>query len=148
MLLSCNSHLDKVFSINLSGKVFIFQDFNAHHKGWLNLSWGTDRPGEIFCYFQPISSNLTQIGTFPTWIWDWFAQSCPVPVQLSFILVFLSVCVASLAHRINVFSLYQQNKGKGKRKFIQASNCCKKFIETVKLAYANKAKDFITFQKL
>ena len=27
-----------VFSINLSGKVFIFKDFNADHKDWLNFS--------------------------------------------------------------------------------------------------------------
>ena len=33
-------------------------------------------------------------------------------------------------------------------KFRQASNCCKKVLEAVKLAYANKTKESIFFQKL
>ena len=33
-------------------------------------------------------------------------------------------------------------------RFKQASNCCKKVLEAAKLAYANKTKESITFQKL
>ena len=33
-------------------------------------------------------------------------------------------------------------------KFRQATNCCKRILEAAKLAYANKAKESITFQKL
>ena len=32
-------------------------------------------------------------------------------------------------------------------KFRQASNCCKWILKAAKLAYANKAKEFFTFQK-
>ena len=32
--------------------------------------------------------------------------------------------------------------------FTQASNCCKRFLETAKLKYANKTKESITSQKL
>ena len=35
-----------------------------------------------------------------------------------------------------------------KVKFRQASNCCKRFLEAAKLAYANKTKESITSQKL
>ena len=35
--------------INPSANVFVFGDFNAHHKDWLTYSDGTDRPGEV-CY--------------------------------------------------------------------------------------------------
>ena len=37
------SNIDEVFSINPSGNVFVFGDFNAHHKDWLTYSGGTDR---------------------------------------------------------------------------------------------------------
>ena len=35
-----------------------------------------------------------------------------------------------------------------KVKFRQASNCCKRFLEAAKLAYANKTEESITSQKL
>ena len=46
---SVSSNIDKVFSINPSANVFVFGDFNVHHKDWLTFSGGTDRPGEL-CY--------------------------------------------------------------------------------------------------
>ena len=55
--------------------MFVFGDFNVHHKDWLTYSGGTDRPGEL-CYNFSISSNLTKMVNFPTWIPDWFSQSC------------------------------------------------------------------------
>ena len=60
---------DEPLSINLSANVFIFEDFNVHHKDWLIFSGGTDRPGEL-CYNFSISNNLTQIVNFPTRIPD------------------------------------------------------------------------------
>ena len=33
-----------------AANVFIFGDFNIHHKDWLTYSGGTDRPGEL-CYY-------------------------------------------------------------------------------------------------
>ena len=45
--------------------------------------------------------------------------------------------------------MYQQNKSsESKIKFRQASNRCKRVLEAVKLAYANKTKESITSQKL
>ena len=38
-----------VLSINLSADVFVFGDFDIHHKGRLTFSGGIDRPGEP-CY--------------------------------------------------------------------------------------------------
>ena len=55
--------------INPSANVFVFGDFNVHHKDWLTDSGGTDRPGEL-CYNFSISNDLTQIVNFPTWIPD------------------------------------------------------------------------------
>ena len=46
---SISSNIDEVLSINPSANVFVFGDFNVHHKDWLTYSGGTDRPGE-FCY--------------------------------------------------------------------------------------------------
>ena len=59
---SISSNIDKVLSINLSA-VFVFGDFNVHHKDWLTYSGGTDRPGEL-CYNFSISNDLTQMVNF------------------------------------------------------------------------------------
>ena len=68
--------------INPSANVFVFGDFNVHHKDWLTYSGGTDRPGEL-CYNFSISNNLTQIVNFPTWIPDYESHS---PALLDFFL--------------------------------------------------------------
>ena len=62
---SISSTTDEVLSINPSANVFVFEDFNVHHKDWLTYSGGTDRPGEL-CYNFSISNDLTQIFNFPT----------------------------------------------------------------------------------
>ena len=66
---SISSNIDEVLSINLSANMFVFEDFNVHHKDWLTYSGGTDRPGELYYNFS-ISDDLTQIVNFPTWIPD------------------------------------------------------------------------------
>ena len=66
---SISSNIDEVLSINPSANVFVFGDFNVHHKDWLTYSGGTDRPGEL-CYNFSISNDLTQIVNFPTRIPD------------------------------------------------------------------------------
>ena len=48
-------------STNPSANVFVFGDFNVHHKDWLIYSGGTDRPGNF-----SISNDLTQLVNFPT----------------------------------------------------------------------------------
>ena len=42
-------HTDEVISINPPTNVFVFGDFNAHHKDQLTYPSGTDRPVEL-CY--------------------------------------------------------------------------------------------------
>ena len=64
----------EVLSINSSANVFVFGDFNFHHKNWLSYSGGTDRPGEI-CYKFSISNDLTQKVNFPTQIPDFDSHS-------------------------------------------------------------------------
>ena len=39
---SISSNIDEVLSINPSANVFVFGDFNVHHKDWLNYSGGAD----------------------------------------------------------------------------------------------------------
>ena len=66
---SISSNIDEVLSINPSANVFVFGDFNVHHKDWLTYSGGTDRPGEL-CYNFSISNDLTQMINFRSWIPD------------------------------------------------------------------------------
>ena len=65
---SISSNIDEVHSVN-SAAVFVFGDFNVHHKNWLVYSCGTDRPGEL-CYNFSISNDLTQMVKFPSRIPD------------------------------------------------------------------------------
>ena len=72
---SISSKIDEFLPINPSAIVFVFVGFNVHQKDWLTYSGGTDRSGE-HCYNFSISDDLTQMINFPTWIPDWFSQSC------------------------------------------------------------------------
>ena len=49
--------------------MFLFGDFNDHHKDWLTYAGETDRSGEL-CKSFSISKNLTQMANFPTLIPD------------------------------------------------------------------------------
>ena len=64
---SISPNIDEVLSINPSANVFVFVDFNVHHKGWLTYSGGTDEPGEL-CYNFPIAmacyNGFPSIGKF------------------------------------------------------------------------------------
>ena len=61
--------LDEVLSIKPSANVFVFREFNVHHMNWLNYPGGTNRPGELCCYFSS-TNDLTQKVNFPTRIPD------------------------------------------------------------------------------
>ena len=65
---SISSNIDEVLSINPSA-VFVFGDFNVHHKDWLTYSGGTDQPSEL-CYNFSFSNDLPQMVSFPTRIPD------------------------------------------------------------------------------
>ena len=77
---SISSNIDAVLSINPSANVFVFADFNVHHKDWLTYSGGTDRPGEL-CYNFSISNDLTQMVNLPTRIPDCDSHR-PAPLNL------------------------------------------------------------------
>ena len=66
---SISSSIDEVLSIKPSANVFVFGEFNVHHKDWLFYSGGTDRPGQL-CYNFSISNDLTQMVNVPMWISD------------------------------------------------------------------------------
>ena len=72
---SISSKIDEFLPINPSANVFVFGDFNVHHKDWLTYSGGTDRSDE-HCYNFSISNDLTQMINFRTWIPDCDSQSC------------------------------------------------------------------------
>ena len=66
---SISSNIDEILSINPSAKVFVFEDFNIHHKDWITYSGVTDRPDEL-CYNVCILNDFTQMVNFPTRILD------------------------------------------------------------------------------
>ena len=48
---SISSNIDEVLSLSPSANVFVFGDFNVHHKDWLTYSGGADRSAEL-CYIS------------------------------------------------------------------------------------------------
>ena len=71
---SISSNIDEVLSIDPSANVFVFRDFNVHHKDWLTYSGGTDQPDELYYNFS-FSNDFTQMVNFPTGILDLFLTS-------------------------------------------------------------------------
>ena len=62
---------------------------------------------------------------------------------------FSIACAPAEVHRNHFFRLYQQNKSsESEVKFSQTRNHFKSVLEAVKLAYANKTNESITFQRL
>ena len=92
---SISSKIDEVLSINPSANVFVFGDFNVHHKDWLTYSGRTDRHGEL-CYNFSISMALLRWLTFllgsptviPTVLLFWIYLFLLMPV---FVLQWLSL---------------------------------------------------------
>ena len=67
--------------------MFLFRDFNVHHKNSLTYSDGSDRPGEL-CYNFSTSNDLTQLVNFPTQI-----PTVTHTIVLFFIYLFLLMLV-------------------------------------------------------
>ena len=58
---------------------------------------------------------------------------------------FSAACAAAMVHRGHFFRLHQKDRSSAyKVKFRQASNHCKRVLQAVKLAYANKTKESTT----
>ena len=64
-----SSNIDEILSISPSANVFVFGNFNIHHKDWLTDSGGNDRPGEL-CYNFSVSNDFTKMVNFHTRIPD------------------------------------------------------------------------------
>ena len=64
-----SSNIDQIFLINPSANVFVFGDFNVHHKDWVTYSGEIERPGEL-CYNFSTSNDLTQMVNVPSGIPD------------------------------------------------------------------------------
>ena len=79
-----SSDIDEVLSINPSANVFVFGNFNAHHKDWLTYSGGAERPDELLQFFY-----LKII--LPRW--------------LTFLFIFLTVTLTALLIWISFFLL-------------------------------------------
>ena len=94
---SASTNMDEVFLINLSANVFVFGDFNIHHKDLLNYSGGTNRSSELFYNFC-ISNDLTHMVNFPTRIPDCDLHS---PALLVFFLSSdVSICSTMAFHSL------------------------------------------------
>ena len=102
---SISSNIDEILSINPSANVFVFGDFNVHHKDWLTYSGGTDRPGEL-CYNFSISNDLTQIVNFPTRIPDCDSHS-PALLDLFLLMLVFVLQWLSLQWEILIMLLSQ-----------------------------------------
>ena len=62
---------------------------------------------------------------------------------------FSAAFVPAIVHRNYFFHLYKKDiSPASKVKFRQASNCCKRALESSRLAYSNKTNESITYQKL
>ena len=60
-----SSKVYEVLWINPSANMFVFEDFNEHHKDWLTYFGGTDRLGKL-CNNFFISNEISQMINFPT----------------------------------------------------------------------------------
>ena len=102
---SISSNIDEVLLINPSANVFVFGDFNVHHKDWLTYSCGTDRPGEL-CYNFYISNDLTRMVNFPTRIPDCDSHSSTL--LESFLSSDASICFIMASLRWEILIMLSQ----------------------------------------
>ena len=84
-----SSNVEEVLLINPSANVFVFGDFNVHHKDWLAFSGWTDRSGELSYNFC-ISNGLTCMINFLTQISGCDSDN---PALLDFFLLTLLVLI-------------------------------------------------------
>ena len=93
--------------------MFVFGDFNIHHKGRLTYFGGTDRCGEL-CYNFFISYDLTASASeFCEWVQvgiDVCILHPKYQVKPHSSPRFSAACAGAIVHRNHFFHLYQQNK--------------------------------------
>ena len=75
---SLSSNIDEIPPINLSANVFLFADFDFHHKDKLTYSCGVDRPGELyynFSIFSPLNLEKRLAAKRCCCIWKLWRQN-------------------------------------------------------------------------
>ena len=103
-----------------------------------------------------ISLNLVLLLLLVSEFCEWFQVGIDVyiphrryPVKPHLSPWFSAASDGAIVHRNHSFCLYQREKSSDSTvKFRQASNHCTRVLEAAKLAYANKAKEPFTSQKL
>ena len=90
--------------INPCANVFVFVDFNIHHKVWLTYCGRTYRSGEL-CYNFSISNDITQMVNFPTQILD--CDSHSAALLDFFILSDSSICFRMAFHWESLIMLFE-----------------------------------------
>ena len=83
---SLSSNIDEIPPINLSANVFLFADFDFHHKDKLTYSCGVDRPGEIyynFSIFSPLNLEKRLAAKKCCCIWKLWRQKYIVCIRLT-----------------------------------------------------------------
>ena len=91
---SISSHINEVLSINPSANVFVFGDFNIHHKDWLTYSGGTNRSGELCHNF------LSQI-TLLRWLTFLLGSQTMILTVLLFWVSFFLLTLVFLLQRLS-----------------------------------------------
>ena len=151
---SISSNIDEVLSINPSANVFVFGDFNVHHRDLLTYSGGPIHSPAPLDLFLSSDTSICSTMAFPP-----LGNSDHVVVSVSIDFPINSKQDTPF-HRVAYDYSHADWDGRRdhlrdvpwenifKVKFRQASNHCKRFLEAAKLAYATKTKESITSQKL
>ena len=111
---SVSSNIDEVLFISSSANVFLFGDFNVHHKDWLTYSCETDRPGEL--YYNFTWSHMISLRWFTFYLGPWMWLSVLLfwiysfPRMLVFVLRWLSFYWEILIMLLSQFLLTFQDK--------------------------------------
>ena len=111
--ISYNSNIDKVLLTNLSSKVFIFRDFNLHHKDWLNFS---EERIDLLKFLVIFNQSQVTLLRWSIFLLGSEIVICTVLSSSSSTLIytwFLAVCVAAILIETTLICI-NRIKGKGK----------------------------------
>ena len=146
--LSPNSNKNDVFSIHPSSFVFIFQDFNIHHKDLINFSVELiELINFVLTFNQPQVVLIKWSINLPpseAVISTALPLSSWTLIHTCFYLLFLLIHSIGINSFICTDRIWRKKKRKN---FRQATNCWKSVPEVAKLAYANKIEKSITLKR-
>ena len=162
-----SSNIDEVLLINPSINVFVFGDFNIHHKDWLTHSGGIDRLlNTVVIFISQMPSNHCQrvieaaklaYDNKKLGFQDFWSIANSVQNKGKYAIPPLFNSVEPLSSATDKAKLFAKNFSKNCNLeypgipllvFPFASNYCKRLLKALKLVYANKTKESIISQKL